>query len=36
MGVLLRDMTLNEEIEEEEATSSLYSPIHIGETEKKI
>lgn len=35
MGTLLKDITLNEEIEEEEAASSLYSPIHIGEVDTK-
>lgn len=33
MGTLLKDIDLNEEIEREEATSSLYSPIHIGESD---
>lgn len=35
MGTLLKDLQLQSEIEEEEATSSLYSPIHFGETDTK-
>lgn len=36
MGDLLKDMSLHREVEEEGNESSLFSPIHIGETDTQI